>query len=134
MNRRGMVILAVLIAIVIASVIAMGALSTAASGAEFSRASERSAQLRCLAQSGVAAAAAELAAQRDQLLSGAAPKLTAEWELYKDQDVRGIVTILAHPQPPRRPRGRTRARAQHRCAPRRQHRRRAHARHASRPR
>lgn len=96
MKRHAMVILAVLIAIVIAAVIAMGALSIAASGADFSKASERSAQMRALVQSAGAAAAAELAAQREQLLAGAAPKLTGEWELFQDRDtgVRGAIKLM----------------------------------------
>lgn len=89
-----MVILAVLVAIVIAAMIAGGTLMTAGSGAAFAKASDRSAQLRSLAFSGVLAATSELSAQRLDLLAGAAPRLTGEWELFRVGDIRGTVRLL----------------------------------------
>lgn len=90
------VLLMVIIVITIAALSGTTAMYLA--GAELASAGSglKHEQSRALAWSGVQAAMAELADQRDKLLDGQAPALTKEWELYTDESgTRGVVRLGA---------------------------------------
>ncbi len=95
MSRRGGAILAVLFLMVIGIVIAASVLVSADAAGATSRAELHRTQSRAPAWSGVQAAMAELAEQRDGLLDGQAPEITAEWDLYTlDDGTRGGVRLI----------------------------------------
>jgi DNA uptake protein ComE-like DNA-binding protein len=95
MSRRGGAILAVLFLMVIGIVIAASVLVSADAAGATSRAELHRTQSRALAWSGVQALMAELAEQRDGLLDGQAPEITAEWDLYTlDDGTRGGVRLI----------------------------------------
>lgn len=73
--RRGFVLLAVLVVVGAAILVATGAIFTARAATSASRASQSERALRAAALDGVAQAAELIAAQRLEILAGAAPKL-----------------------------------------------------------
>lgn len=94
MRRRGVIILAVAVAISVASLAAATMLFVAWAHAESGRRSTERARLHALAWSGVQGAMAELVAQRETLLLGGDPLLTPEWTLFEDEGVRGRVRLV----------------------------------------
>lgn len=95
MNRRGSTILAVFLLMVIGLVIVASVLVTADAAGASSQAELQRTQSRALAWSGVQGLMAELAEQRDELLDGQPPRITAEWDLYTlDDGTRGVVRFI----------------------------------------
>lgn len=95
MNRRGSTILAVFLLMVIGLVIAASVLVTADAAGASSQAELQRTQSRALAWSGVQGLMAELAEQREELLDGQPPRITAEWDLYTlDDGTRGVVRFI----------------------------------------
>lgn len=95
-SRRGLVLLAVLVIVALGAFVGAGLLTTAGAEAAGTAYSVRRVQARALAWSGVQAVAAELAAQRDELLNGEAPRLGERHELFRDDSGRtGVVRLLA---------------------------------------
>jgi DNA uptake protein ComE-like DNA-binding protein len=94
MSRRGTILLSVLIVVVIASLVGASAMYSASAQSATATLTLRRAQLRAIAWSGVQAAMAELAAQREAMLDGETPELTAAWELFADSSGRGVVRLL----------------------------------------
>lgn len=80
--RRGLVILTVLVIVAAAALIATTAIVTAGGERHSAEADARRAESEALAWSGVQLALDELATQRDDLLRGKSPELTASWTLY----------------------------------------------------
>jgi len=94
-SRRGSAILAVFLLMVIGIVIAATVLATADAAGASSQAELQRTQSRALAWSGVQALMSELAEQREDLLDGQAPRITAEWDLYTlDDGTRGVVRLV----------------------------------------
>lgn len=93
-QRRGTVLLAVLIVVMLAILIA-GSIAVRAEGGLATRAaaSDRAA-LRALAWSGVQGVMAELDAQRGGIMDGEQPALTAEWTLFEEGGTRGVVRLV----------------------------------------
>jgi DNA uptake protein ComE-like DNA-binding protein len=82
MRKRGSILLAVMVVLTLAALVGTTVLYRAdAQRGSAATAMER-AQLRALVWSGVQGAMAELAGQRGELMDGAAPHLTASWDLY----------------------------------------------------
>ncbi len=93
---RGVVLLTVLVVVAIAALLGTTVMYLAEGERSGAALSIDRTQMRALAWSGVQGAMAELAEQRDALLSGAAPELTAEWTLYTDErGRRGLVRLIA---------------------------------------
>ncbi len=93
-HRRGLIILAVAIAIAVASLAAVTMLFVAWAHVEAGRRATERARLQALAWSGVQGAMAELASQRDTLLLGGEPILTSQWTLFEDEGIRGSVRLV----------------------------------------
>ena len=93
-SRRGLIILAVAIAIAVASLAAVTMLFVAWAHVEAGRRSAERVRLQSLAWSGVQGAMAELAGQRETLLLGGEPILTNQWTLFEDEGVRGSVRLV----------------------------------------
>lgn len=93
-ERRGLIILAVAIAIAVASLAAVTMLFVAWAHVEAGRRATERARLQALAWSGVQGAMAELASQRDILLLGGEPILTSQWTLFEDEGIRGSVRLV----------------------------------------
>ncbi len=91
--RRGSVLLSVLIVVVIAALTGATAMYVAQAQASTASLTLRRTQARALAWSGVQAAMAEMAEQREALLDGGEPVLTEEWDLFQDGAARGIVRL-----------------------------------------
>jgi DNA uptake protein ComE-like DNA-binding protein len=85
----------VLAVLVLAVSVAVGMLSSAATRIDAAEATWRRQQLRAIALSGVRVAMAELEAQREELLDGGTPRLSAETVVYSDGTGRGIATLLS---------------------------------------
>lgn len=95
MRRRGSTILAVFLLMVIGLVIVASVLVTADAASATSQAELQRTQSRALAWSGVQGLMAELAEQREELLDGQPPRITAEWDLYTlDDGTRGVVRLI----------------------------------------
>lgn len=93
--RRAGAIVAVLLLLVIGVIIAATVLVTADSAGATSEAEMQRTQSRAIAWSGVQAVMAELAEQREDLLDGRSPNITAEWDLFTLGDgTRGVVRLL----------------------------------------
>lgn len=94
-RQRGSILLAVLVVVVIAALAGTTAMDMTGARAATAHASASRVQARALAWSGVQAALAELAEQRDDLLSGRPPRLTPRWELFTDDlGFRGVVRLV----------------------------------------
>lgn len=78
-RRRGTVIIMVLVLLAIGALVVAGLLNRASVRMEQSRARLDQMQARALAQSGLEGVLVEVAAQREKLLAGGEPELTAEW-------------------------------------------------------
>lgn len=99
MNRRqrhrGLILLSVLVVLVIAALAGTTAMYAADARVASSRGAASRTQARASAWSGVQAALAELAGQREDLLTGASPELTGEWTLFTDDlGFTGVVRLL----------------------------------------
>lgn len=95
-NRRATILFAVLIVVTIASLIGTTAMYLGEAGVSSQGVSVRRMQSRALVWSGVQAAMAELAEQRDKLLDGHPPVLTGQWDLYADDNgTRGVIRLAA---------------------------------------
>lgn len=95
-SRRGTILLVVLVVITIAALTGTTAMYLGEAGVSTEAVSMKRIQTRALAWSGVQAAMAELADQREALLDGAAPELTESWDLFTDASgVRGVVRLQA---------------------------------------
>ena len=93
--RRAFTILAVMLVVTIGALVASSAMYAADAQHSLVEASIRRTRSRALAWSGVQAAMAELAAQRDDLLDGAEPRLTEQWDLFDLGDGRrGAVRLI----------------------------------------
>lgn len=93
-RRPGVILLSVLVIIAIAALVGTSTMYVAEGERSGSALSVDRTQARSLAWSGVQAALAELADQREALLSGLAPELTPEWTLYTDDlGRRGVVRL-----------------------------------------
>lgn len=88
----GSAVLSVLVLLVIGVLVAASVLVGADAAATTSRAAQERVQSRALAWSGVQGVMAELAAQRDDLLRGAAPEVTPEWTLFDRED--GVLAVV----------------------------------------
>ena len=94
-RQRGGTIVAVLMLLVIGIIIVASVLVTADAARATSHAEAQRTQARSLGWSGVQALMAELARQREDLLDGQAPNITAEWDLYTlDDGTRGVVRLI----------------------------------------
>jgi DNA uptake protein ComE-like DNA-binding protein len=94
--RRGSVILAVMVVVTIAALTGATGVYLARSQAAVTSGSLKRTQSRALAWSGVQAAMAEMADQREKLLDGEAPDVTREWDLYATESgERGVVRLVA---------------------------------------
>lgn len=94
-SRRGVTIIGVLLVITIGALVASTAMHVTDGQRALVEASMRRTRSRALAWSGVQAAMAELASQRDDLLDGAEPALTETWELFDlGGGRRGVVRLL----------------------------------------
>ena len=95
MTRRAGAIIAVLFLMVIGILIASTVLVTADAAASGARAETSRTQSRALAWSGIQALMAELAEQREELIDGQTPDITAEWDLYTlDDGTRGVIRMI----------------------------------------
>ncbi len=93
---RGVILLTVLVVVAIAALLGTTVMYLAEGERSGAALSIDRTQTRALAWSGVQAALAELAEQRDALLAGAAPELTTEWTLYTDErGRRGLIRLVA---------------------------------------
>ncbi len=81
-NRKGSILLAVMVVITLAALVGTTVLYRADAQRGSAANAMQHAQLRALAWSGVQAAMAELSSQRDELMQGGTPTLTASWDLY----------------------------------------------------
>ncbi|MFM9994418.1 MAG: ComEA family DNA-binding protein [Phycisphaerales bacterium] len=94
-RQRGLILLSVLVVLVIAALAGTTAMYAADARVASSRVALSRTQARASAWSGVQAALAELAAQRDDLLTGATPELTSEWTLFTDDlGLTGVVRLV----------------------------------------
>jgi DNA uptake protein ComE-like DNA-binding protein len=93
-DRRGTILLSVLVVVVIASLTGATAMYVARAQTATASVTLRRAQARALAWSGVQAVMAELAEQREALLDGEVPRVTTEWELYEEDGNRAVVRLL----------------------------------------
>jgi type II secretory pathway component PulK len=94
-TRRGSVLMAVLVVVVMGAALGTSALLSVQSHRAGTDAEVRRAQSRALAWSGVQAAMREIAAQREELLSGGRPDLTGSWTLFDDELGRqGVVRLV----------------------------------------
>lgn len=94
-GHRGVILLSVLVVVAIAALVGTTAMYVAEGERAGAEVSIERTRARALAWSGVQAALAELAEQRDVLLTGAAPELTPEWTLYTDENgSRGVVRLV----------------------------------------
>jgi hypothetical protein len=88
-------IIGVLLVITIGALVASTAMHVTDGQRALVEASMRRTRSRALAWSGVQAAMAELASQRDELLDGADPALTETWDLFEvSAGRRGVVRLL----------------------------------------
>ncbi|MFG0285628.1 MAG: ComEA family DNA-binding protein [Phycisphaerales bacterium JB039] len=95
MKRRAVILPAVLVTLAVGAMIGATALFYADAGRRGAAASLHATQVRALGWSGVQAAMAELASQRDDLLSGEAPQLTSEWVAFSTEGGRaGLFRLL----------------------------------------
>ena len=94
--RRAMVLLGVMIVIAMAALAGTTAMYLAQAELAASRTALKRVQSRAMAWSGVQAAMAEMADQRDKLLDGQSPELTQQWELFaEDGGPRGVIRLTA---------------------------------------
>ncbi len=94
-HRRGSVLLGVLVLVTIGALVGTSVLVAVDAQQMGSSSSLREDQARALVWSGVQAAMAELASQREDLLAGLRPELTDEWVLFTDELGReGVVRLL----------------------------------------
>lgn len=94
-QRAGSAIVAVLLLLVIGVVVAATVLAAAEASSGATVSGQARAQARSLAWSGVQAVMAELAEQREALLEGKDPDVTAEWTLYTlDDGTRAVVRLI----------------------------------------
>lgn len=93
--RRGAVLLGVLVVVTIGAYSGTTLVLSAQGEAEATDAALRRDQARALALAGVRAAMAELSEQRESLLRGSDPELTARWVLFTDELGREGVVRLA---------------------------------------
>lgn len=95
MSRRGSIMLAVLVVVSISAMIGTTMLLAIAAERGSTETALRHDRLRALAWSGVQGVMAELAEQRDDLLTGARPTLTRSWVLMTDDIGRqGVVRLI----------------------------------------
>lgn len=97
-KRRGAILLAVMLIITIAALVGTSVLYTADAQRGSATITLQQAQLRSLAWSGVQGAMAQLAAQREALLRGEQPTLTAEWSLFEGSTTGDIRLAPLDPQ------------------------------------
>jgi Helix-hairpin-helix motif len=98
-DRRALALAATLLVLVLASLAAVGAMAlidarVSAAGASWARM-----QMRALVWSGVQAAAAELAAQRERMLLGETPVITRTWTMPLDQGRVGRIWLESLSEP-----------------------------------
>ncbi len=91
--RRAVALLSVLLVIVLGALMAMIALDQADATATAARVSLLKREARAIAWSGVLGAMSECEAQRADLMRGAAPELTAEWDVYTDGSITARVRV-----------------------------------------
>ena len=95
-RRHAMVLLSVMLVVTIAALAGTTAMYFAQAQMAATRTTLKRTQSRAMAWSGVQAAMAEIADQREKLLDGGAPELTLEWELFAEEaGARGVVRLLA---------------------------------------
>lgn len=95
MTRRAVILPAVLVTLTVGALIGTSALYFADAGRRAAAAGLDQAQVRALGWSGVQAAMAELAGQRDALIAGEAPQLTGEWIAFETSGGRmGLFRLL----------------------------------------
>lgn len=99
MGRRGVILLGVLVVVAISALVGTGIVFASDAEHSASASSVRRDQLRAMAWSGVQAVMSELAAQREELLTGGSPILTPEWTLFEDDLGRtGVIRLVATPE------------------------------------
>lgn len=91
---RGSVLFAVLVVVAIGAMIGTSVMLRAQSHRALAGVGVRKTQTTALAWSGVNAAMAEMAAQRESILDGGEPTLTSEWELFREGAWRGVVRLV----------------------------------------
>lgn len=91
---RGSVLFAVLVVVAIGAMIGTSVMLRAHSHRALAGVGVRKTQTNALAWSGVNAAMAEMAAQRESILDGGEPALTSEWELFREGAWRGVVRLV----------------------------------------
>lgn len=91
--RRAVALLSVLLVIVLGALMAMIALDQADATATAARVSLLKRDARAVAWSGVLGAMSECESHRADLIRGAAPELTAEWDVYTDGSITARVRI-----------------------------------------
>ncbi len=94
MNRRGTILLAVLIITVLGALTGSTMLYLARAERAGLSVSIDGVQSRALAWSAIQVVASELVEQRDRLLSGEEPELETSWTLWDDGNNRGIARII----------------------------------------
>ncbi len=94
-GERGVVLLMTFVVVVVATLLGTSVLFVVEAEMAASRTALGRVQARSLAWSGVQAALAELATQRESILEGVPPEVTREWTLFTDDNgVRGAVRLL----------------------------------------
>lgn len=94
-TRRAGAIIAVLMLLIMGIIIAATVLVTADAARATSHAEMQRVQSRAIGWSGVQALMVELAGQREDLLDGQEPNITAEWDLFTlDDGTRGVVRLI----------------------------------------
>lgn len=95
LSERAVVLVGVLVVVVVLTLLAGTALVIADAEATAARGVLRREQARAIAWSGVQAAMAELGHQRESIMAGQAPQLTATWSLFGEATgPRGVVRLL----------------------------------------
>src|SRR5262245_21083310 len=93
-DRRAMILLSVMLVVAIAALAGTTAMYFSQAQMASTRTTLKRTQARAMAWSGVQAAMAEIADQREKLLDGGAPDLTTEWELFSEEGgARGVVRL-----------------------------------------
>ena len=95
-SKRGTILLGVMVVVVMAALAGTTAMYLAQAELAASRTALKRVQTRAMAWSGVQAAMAEMADQREKLLDGQAPELTQRWEMFAEEGgPRGVVRLVA---------------------------------------
>lgn len=94
-DRTGLVLVGVLVVVVVLALLAATALVSADAEVTAAQGALRREQSRAIAWSGVQAAMAELARQREAILAGRAPEVTESWTLFGEAaGAQGVVRLV----------------------------------------